>query len=112
MGNWPKQEKALYRYRLEPDGSISCTRITSYRVVEGRYGRREYRFPIGSVCSVMENNIGLVKHGHITMFEDDIEKAAKLFRENLEEKYAAALKASAECKDLLEKMEGRSNEGN
>lgn len=102
--NWPKQDKALYRYRLEPDGSVTCQKITNYSILRGRHNRPEYRFPQGSICSVKEEDLGRVKNNHVTMFDNDMEKARTLFKEFLQVKADVAEKTLAECRQRMEAM--------
>lgn len=95
----------LYRYRLDEDGSISCSVVKEYAVVQFRR-KAEYRFRHkGQICSVREENLDKVKNWHITSLTCTMEQAEALFRTDLETRRAEALAAVARMEKVLENMD-------
>lgn len=95
----------LYRYRLDEDGTISCSVIKDYAIVEIRR-RTEYRFRHkGPICSVREENLDKVKNWHLTSLTCTMEQARVLFQADLEARRTEALETAARMEKVLENME-------
>lgn len=102
MEPFPKQDRPLYRWKLQDDGSLKKTVINYYKVSHFTFGDIYMYRTNNSVQSFKSDKLDRFVHNGVYSFNDDDEKIKILIIQAIEAQY---LKAKIEYEKAKERWE-------